>query len=118
MVGGSFYPPTPSWIGLTWWDWYLPEDEKKEIEPVFTDYCFQYLINIEYLIIGIFRHRKLCIKMSYSSKFFLFNFLGQNVWKYILENIWNNLALKLYIKTWYSLKCHKIPRILVLYYHV
>ena len=23
-----------------WWDWCMPEDEKKEIELIFAEYCF------------------------------------------------------------------------------
>ena len=25
------------WHPLRWWDWGLPEDEKKEIKPTFTE---------------------------------------------------------------------------------
>ena len=25
------------WLPTRWWDWYLPEEEKKGIEPIFTD---------------------------------------------------------------------------------
>ena len=25
-----------AWHPNKWWDWYLPEDEKQEIEPIFT----------------------------------------------------------------------------------
>ena len=25
------------WHPLRWWDWCLPEEEKKEIEPIFTE---------------------------------------------------------------------------------
>ena len=26
-----------AWDPTRWWDWCLPEDDKKEIEPTFTD---------------------------------------------------------------------------------
>ena len=26
-----------TWHPTRWWDWYLPEDKKKETEPIFTD---------------------------------------------------------------------------------
>ena len=26
-----------AWHATRWWDWCLLEDEKKEIEPIFTD---------------------------------------------------------------------------------
>ena len=26
-----------AWLSTRWWDWCMPEDEKKEIEPIFTD---------------------------------------------------------------------------------
>ena len=26
-----------AWHPTGWWDWCMPRDEKKEIEPIFTD---------------------------------------------------------------------------------
>ena len=26
-----------AWNPTTWWDWCLPEDEKKRMEPIFAD---------------------------------------------------------------------------------
>ena len=28
------------WHPKRWWNFYMPEDEKKEIEPIFTEKCF------------------------------------------------------------------------------
>ena len=27
------------WYPIRWWDWCMSEDEKKEIEPIYTDKC-------------------------------------------------------------------------------
>ena len=29
-----------AWHPNRWWDWCLSEDEKKEIESIFTEQCF------------------------------------------------------------------------------
>ena len=26
-----------TWHPTRWWDWYIPDNEKKGIEPIFTD---------------------------------------------------------------------------------
>ena len=32
----------PAWFSRRWLDWCLPEDEKKGIEPIFTDNVGKY----------------------------------------------------------------------------
>ena len=30
-----------AWHPKRWWDFCMSEDEKKEIEPIFTEWCFK-----------------------------------------------------------------------------
>ena len=66
-------------------NFFMSENERKETETIFTEYCFYCIQNRS---METFWHKKLCMKTWYISKFFsliFWDILSQNIYKKILK---------------------------------
>ena len=81
------------WNPWRWWNFYMPEDKIKRNRTNF--YCIMHLMHQKYTIWKYWNIlvRKIMQRTWYGS-ILLCDILGQNVSKYILENILNNSAHK------------------------
>ena len=62
--------------------------EKKKIEPIFTEKCFNASVVYNMEVLEHFGTKNYAWRIN-------IDFLGQNISKYILENIQNSLAQKI-----------------------